>query len=411
MKKIILSFVFLTTFLLSLPVFSQIENEPVALGLPGDNLNLYAVLDIFQKSKTLEEFERAINSKDRNINNLDLNNDNFIDYIRVVSYRDGGSYSIVLRVAINSYEDQDVAVIEVNKNRYGKIVVQIIGDEELYGEDYIVEPSSENTFGTLNPGYIGNQRVFSDRYWDRVFYVNDWPIIINLFSPSFVIYISPWRWGYYPYYWRPWTPIYYYNYWGYHSYYYRNPFYRRTGYIRYPLSYSYYSTIRTSSPIVRRNRINDTYRRTYEGRTFRRPESPVLPRTREAIPRTRQGNAPGTRSVQPTVPGNRQPMPRTRQENAPGNRSVQPTVPGNRQPMPRNRQENAPGNRSVQPSVPRNQEYMPRNRQENAPATRTDQPTGPRNHEPMPRNRQENSPANRQPMPRGDNPNRSGDRR
>ncbi|MFV5692288.1 hypothetical protein ACM55K_09720 [Flavobacterium sp. LT1R49] len=376
MKKIILSFVFLTTCLLSLPVFSQIENEPVALGLPGDNLNLYAVLDIFQKSKTLEEFERAINSKDRNINNLDLNNDNLIDYIRVVSYRDGDSYSIVLRVAINRSEDQDVAVIEVNKNRYGKIVVQIIGDEELYGEDYIVEPNSENTFGTLNPGYAGNERVFSDTYWNGVFYVNDWPIIINLFSPSFVIYTSPWYWGYYPYYWRPWTPIYYYNYWGYHSYYYRNPFYRRTGYVRYPLSYSYYSSRRTSSPIVRRNRINDTYRRTYEGRTFRRPETPVLPRTREAIPRTRQGNSPGTRPGQINEPRTRQSMPRTRQENA----------PGNHQPIPRNRQENAPANRSVQP-------------------------TAPRNYQPMERDRQENTPANRQSMPRRDNPNRSGDRR
>ena len=374
---------FLTTCLLSLPLFSQIENEPVALGLPGDNLNLYAVLDVFQKSKTLEEFERAINSKDRNINNLDLNNDNLIDYIRVVSYRNDDSYSIVLRVAINASEDQDVAVIGVNKNRYGKIVVQIIGDEELYGEDYIVEPNSENTFGTLNPGYAGNERVFSDTYWNGVFYVNDWPIVIYLFSPSFVAYISPWHWGYYPYYWRPWSPIFYYNYWGYHSYYYRNPFYRRTGYVRYPNSYSYYSSRRTYSPIVRRNRINDTYRRTYEGRTFRRPESPVFPRTREAIPRTRQGNYPGTRSV-PTAPGNRQPMPRTREESR--NRSVQPTAPGNRQPMPRNRQENAPGNRSVQPSAPRN-------------------------YQPMPRNRQDHAPGNRQPMPRRDNPNRSGDRR
>jgi hypothetical protein len=40
-----------------------------ALGLPGDNLNLYAVLDVF---KTVEEFERAINTRDANINNLDL---------------------------------------------------------------------------------------------------------------------------------------------------------------------------------------------------------------------------------------------------------------------------------------------------------------------------------------------------
>ncbi|MFV8327170.1 hypothetical protein [Flavobacterium sp. ZS1P14] len=377
MKKLILSFVFLTTCLLSVPLFSQIDNEPVALGLPGDNLNLYAVLDVFQKSKTLEEFERAINSRDRNINNLDLNDDNSIDYIRVASYRDDDSYSIVLRVAINSYEDQDVAVIEVNKNRFGKIVVQIIGDEELYGEDYIVEPSSENTFGTLNPGYIGNERVFSDTYWDRVFYVNDWPIIINLFSPSFVIYVSPWHWGYYPYYWRPWTPVFYYNYWSYHRYYYRNPFYRRTGYIRYPLPYSNYSSRRTSSPMVRRNRINDTYRRTYEGRTFRSPQTPVLPRTRHSVPRTRRENAPTSRPFQSNEPRTHHSIPRNRQENGPITRPVQPAAPRNYQPMRSNRQENAPTTRPVQPAVPSNRQPMRSNRHENAPANRlprTDNP-------------------------------------
>jgi hypothetical protein len=30
-------------------LFSQISGEAEALGLPGDNLNLYAVLDVFQK--------------------------------------------------------------------------------------------------------------------------------------------------------------------------------------------------------------------------------------------------------------------------------------------------------------------------------------------------------------------------
>jgi hypothetical protein len=37
--------------LLSSPLFSQVENEAVALGLPGDNLNLYAVLDVFKIQK------------------------------------------------------------------------------------------------------------------------------------------------------------------------------------------------------------------------------------------------------------------------------------------------------------------------------------------------------------------------
>ena len=64
---------FLAATLFSMPLFSQIENRVVALGMPGDNLNFYAVLNVFQKSKTLEKFERAINGKDTNINNLDLN--------------------------------------------------------------------------------------------------------------------------------------------------------------------------------------------------------------------------------------------------------------------------------------------------------------------------------------------------
>jgi len=44
--------------LCSLPVLSQDVPDSVLLGLPGDNLDLYAVMDLFQKSKTIEEFEK-----------------------------------------------------------------------------------------------------------------------------------------------------------------------------------------------------------------------------------------------------------------------------------------------------------------------------------------------------------------
>ncbi|MFV8343091.1 hypothetical protein [Flavobacterium sp. XS2P39] len=376
MKKLILSFVFLTTCLLSLPLFSQIENEPVALGLPGDNLNLYAVLDIFQKSKTVEEFERAINSKGENINNLDLNNDNFIDYIRVISYRDGDSYSIVLRVAINSVEDQDVAVIEVNKNRYGRAVVQIIGDEELYGRDYIVEPSAGDDL-TPNPGYLGYERMHTGNYWNGILYVNDWPIIVHLLSPSFAIYISPWRWGYYPSYWRPWSPIYYYNYWGYHRHYYSNYFYRRVGYIRYPHAHSYYHSRRTSSPIVRRNRVNDSYRETYQGRNYRRPEGTVLPRTREAFPerRTRTRQAPETRSVRPNAPLRRQSIEGGRDRMPSTTRPGQPNAPTRRQPIDGVRPATRPA-----PNAPTRRQSM-----EGARPTTRPAPSAPMNRQAAPR--------------------------
>jgi len=72
--------------LLSNPAFSQKENaanDSTLLGLPGDNLDLYAVLDLFQKSKTIEDFEKSLNLESTGINNLDLNLDGKVDFIKV----------------------------------------------------------------------------------------------------------------------------------------------------------------------------------------------------------------------------------------------------------------------------------------------------------------------------------------
>ena len=54
------------------------------LNMPGDNLNLYAVMKLFQESPTLEEFEKKLNDQSLKVNNLDLDGDNNIDYIKVV---------------------------------------------------------------------------------------------------------------------------------------------------------------------------------------------------------------------------------------------------------------------------------------------------------------------------------------
>ena len=55
MKTRYLSILLLTICLISFSSFSQTENEEPLLGLPGDDLDLYAVLDLFQKSKTIED--------------------------------------------------------------------------------------------------------------------------------------------------------------------------------------------------------------------------------------------------------------------------------------------------------------------------------------------------------------------
>lgn len=295
MKRIILFFVVLMTGFVTSSAFSQTGNEPVALGLPGDNLNLYAVLDVFKKSATLEEFERILNDKDSNINNLDLNNDNAVDYIEIRSYKTGNFHSIVLRVAINSIEYQDVAVIEVTKNSIGNVIVQIIGDEDLYGKEYIVETSFSET---PNPGYIGNQREINSIGVD--YYANNWPIVVQLFLPTFSFYISPWHWGLYPVYWRPWTPVFFHLYWDLNWHYYNNNYYRRWSYVRYPVHHSYYYTRRQSSTIVRQYRDAGSYNSVYQGRVYKRPESPARRTTapiRQYKPSLRQRSEP--RSINP----------------------------------------------------------------------------------------------------------------
>jgi hypothetical protein len=391
MKKIVLTLVVLMISLWSFPLFSQVENEVVALGLPGDNLNLYAVLDIFQNSQTLEEFERRINSREANINNLDLNNDNAVDYISVVSYNAGNFYSIVLRVSINDTQYQDVAVIEVSKNSRGNVIVQIIGDEALYGNDYVVEPSVRGVSETPNPAYIGDRTIIinNNNYRNGVVYVADWPIISLLFSPSFSIYVSPWHWGYYPVYWNPWRPILYYNYWSYHNHYYNSPRYHRTSYIRFPSHHSYYLQRRTTSSIVTRNRSAGAYRSTYGGRDFRQPAAP--PRVSRREIRRENSTSSTRRQSQPsTVPQKR---PSTRQENRQSTRQQpQPsTVPQNR---PSTRQDNRQSTRQqLQPSTaPQNR---PSTRQENRQSTRQQpQPfTAPQNR---PSTRQENRQSTKQ---------------
>jgi len=141
------------SFLYPLSTFAQEEGD--RLNLPGDNLNLAAVLDVFRQSPTMEAFEAALNADTSKINNLDLNNDGKVDYIRVQAKEEGAVHTIVLQTDLADKEVQDIAVIYVEK-KGDAVEVQVMGDEDLYGKEYIVEPSSEGkTQATPNPAYTG----------------------------------------------------------------------------------------------------------------------------------------------------------------------------------------------------------------------------------------------------------------
>ena len=253
------------------------------LGLPGDNLNLYAVMQLFQESETLEAFERNLNDENSHINNLDLNGDNMVDYITVSDYVDGNVHNIVLRAALDRDEYQDVAVFTVEKLRNGSVQIQLIGDEALYGRNYIVEPIYAET---PNPGYKGrtvyrnNVTVVTTTYYE----VAAWPVIRFIYNPFYVCWRSSWYWGYYPVYWRPWRPWYWHYYYGYHYNWYPHyyAYYRhwnRPRYHRY--NDFYYRSIRAHSPNVAHRISQGNYRKTYSRPDLRRDGEALYASTRD----------------------------------------------------------------------------------------------------------------------------------
>jgi hypothetical protein len=267
MKKHITTTILLAMFTTCSTIMAGTHQEEY-LGLPGDNLNLYAVMKLFQESETLESFERNLNDENSRINNLDLNGDNLIDYIRVRDYVDGNVHNIVLQVAINRKETQDLAVFTVQRFHNGQVQIQLIGDEALYGRNYIIEPIYDGQYAaqTPNPGYLGNSgsniTVVRTTYYE----VADWPVIRFIFMPGYVEWHSAWYWGYYPSYWHPWRPYYWHFYYGYHYNWYHDYYshYRHCDHYRYDhWNDFYYSNRRSCSPYVRHRIESGHYEATY----------------------------------------------------------------------------------------------------------------------------------------------------
>ncbi len=283
MKKLVIT----STLALLTTVWSMVgaqEYPEEYLGLPGDNLNLYATMKLFQESETLESFEKNLNDENSRINNLDLNGDNYIDYIMVIDYVDGDVHSIVLRAALNKDETQDVAVFTVQRLGDGSVQVQLVGDEALYGRNYIIEPIYADSGETPNPGYIGNSGNNSNVAVVRTttYEVAAWPVVRYIYLPTYVSWHSSWYWDYYPSYWNPWRPFYWHTYYGYHYNYHNHYYghYRAWNYNRCN-NYNnfYYSNIRTHSSNVRARISNGNYRNTYSRPDLRKDGEALYSRT------------------------------------------------------------------------------------------------------------------------------------
>lgn len=144
----------------------------------SDNLDLQAVASVFGDSKDLADFEFRLNDPEMRLSNLDLNRDGYVDYLRVIEAVEGKTHLIVIQAVLGQDVFQDVATIEVEKDRRNQVQVQVVGNSYIYGNNYIYEPV-----------YAHTPSMFSF-FW----------------SSGYSPYRSSWYWNYYPTYYSYWQP-------------------------------------------------------------------------------------------------------------------------------------------------------------------------------------------------------------
>lgn len=147
----------------------------------AEGLDLQAVGELFKDSENLDAFEKALNDTETVVNNIDLDEDGQVDYIRVVEEVYDDTHIIILQVPVGEDEYQDVATIEVEKTGDNEYNMHVHGNEDIYGKDYYVAPS--------------------------VVHIHTWPIISWMYRPARRPYVSVYRFGYYPHWWVRRAPV------------------------------------------------------------------------------------------------------------------------------------------------------------------------------------------------------------
>ena len=151
----------------------------------SENLDLKTVATLFGQSKDLEEFEKNLNDPKSALSNLDLNGDGDVDYLRVIETADDRRHLVVIQAILAKDIYQDVASIYVEKDEAEQVTIQVVGDEYIYGTNYIIEPV-----------YIYRPVIY-DWFW----------------GPSWVCWHSPYYWDYWPGWWHPYHCIAHHLYW------------------------------------------------------------------------------------------------------------------------------------------------------------------------------------------------------
>ncbi len=180
MKKIILLPMLLLSLLFNSSVTQADEDNSIIMSSAADGLDLIAVSELFKESENLEAFEKSLNDSQLGVNNVDLDGNGEVDFIRIVDEVAEDTHLIILQAAIAEDEFQDVATIEVEKSG-DAYNLQIHGNQAIYGSHYYIAPTHVH--------------------------VHAWPIIGWIYRPVYRPYRSIFHFSHRPHWWTPFHPV------------------------------------------------------------------------------------------------------------------------------------------------------------------------------------------------------------
>jgi hypothetical protein len=159
------------------PSESSVTVTPEVANL-GQGLDLQMLGEMVKNSTNAQDVEDKLNSTG-SINNLDLDNDGNVDYVKVTEYGNGNNRGLSFTVDLAGGQTQEIATIQIENGNNNYANMNIQGNQNLYGND----------------GF------YTSRYS-----VGDILLMHYLFAPH-RYYVSPYRYGYYPRYYHPYHSV------------------------------------------------------------------------------------------------------------------------------------------------------------------------------------------------------------
>lgn len=121
-------------------VNSQHRIKPQSAVPVAQNLDMKAVATALGLASSIDDFERKLNDPGLRLNNMDLDLDKKVDFLRVVEIRKDGLHQLIIESVSENKKNRDIATILIDKGHLHEIVIQIIGNPGIYGSNYITAP-------------------------------------------------------------------------------------------------------------------------------------------------------------------------------------------------------------------------------------------------------------------------------